>query len=67
MSSMFDPGHWAPLGDNVRALTAAVPCAPCFRAEGCGTMACVREVSVPEVINALRSKNFGPGSVSAVG
>jgi ADP-heptose:LPS heptosyltransferase len=54
MSSMADPQHWAPLGDNVRALTATMPCAPCFRTAGCAAMSCVRDVSVDEVIDALR-------------
>jgi ADP-heptose:LPS heptosyltransferase len=54
MSAMADPHHWAPLGENVRALTAAVPCAPCFRTAGCAAMACVRDVSVGEVVDAIR-------------
>ena len=59
MSAMADPQHWAPLGEKVRALTAGVPCAPCFRTAGCAAMGCVREVSVPDVIDALHATEVG--------
>jgi ADP-heptose:LPS heptosyltransferase len=59
MSAMADPRHWAPLGEKVRALTAGVPCAPCFRTSGCAAMGCVREVSVPDVIDALYATRVG--------
>ena len=53
MSAMADPQHLAPLGATASALTAVVPCAPCFRTAGCAAMRCVRDVTVPQVIDAL--------------
>ena len=52
MAAMSDPAHWRPLGSRVRVLTVAVPCAPCFRSDGCGTMRCVRGVTADEVARA---------------
>lgn len=53
-AAMSDPAHWRPLGSRVRVLTNAVPCAPCFRSAGCGSMACVRGVTADEVARAAR-------------
>ena len=53
MAAISDPAQWRPLGDRVAALTHAVPCAPCFRKDGCAEMTCVREVSVDETLAAL--------------
>ena len=52
MAAMSDPAHWRPLGSRVRVLTNALPCAPCFRSTGCGTMGCVRDVTAAEVARA---------------
>jgi ADP-heptose:LPS heptosyltransferase len=49
MAAMSDPEHWRPSGPLAVALTADVPCAPCFQSRGCSTMACVRDVSVARV------------------
>ena len=51
-TAMSDPAHWRPLGSRVRVLTKALPCAPCFRSAGCGTMGCVRGVTADEVARA---------------
>jgi ADP-heptose:LPS heptosyltransferase len=52
MAATSDPAHWRPLGSRVRVLTNELPCAPCFRSTGCGTMACLRGVTADEVANA---------------
>jgi heptosyltransferase-2 len=52
MAATSDPAHWRPLGSRVRALTNALPCAPCFRSDGCGSMGCVRGVTADEVAQA---------------
>jgi len=52
MAATSDPAHWRPLGSHVRILTHAMPCAPCFRSAGCGTMDCVRGVAASEVLRA---------------
>lgn len=44
---------WRPLNAKCRTLTAAVPCSPCFRADGCSTMDCVRGVSANDAEDAL--------------
>jgi ADP-heptose:LPS heptosyltransferase len=49
-AAMSDPEFWRPLGEKVSVLTHAVPCAPCFRSAGCAAMACVRQVSVDDVL-----------------
>jgi ADP-heptose:LPS heptosyltransferase len=55
MAAMTDPEYWRPLGSQVTVLTHAVPCAPCFRKNGCASLACVRDVSVGEVFGAYES------------
>jgi len=52
MAAMSDPAHWRPLGSHVRALTNALPCAPCFHSAGCPTMNCVRDVTAGQVADA---------------
>jgi len=52
MAATSDPAHWRPLGSRVRALTNAMPCAPCFRSAGCATMCCVRGVTADDVARA---------------
>ncbi|MDB4877438.1 MAG: ADP-heptose:LPS heptosyltransferase [Gemmatimonadetes bacterium] len=52
MAAMSDPEYWRPLGRRVAALTRQVPCAPCFQKNGCETMACVRDVTVDDVLDA---------------
>lgn len=46
--------QWAPNSKNSVIITRAVSCAPCYRA-GCESMACIREVTVSEVLNAFRN------------
>jgi ADP-heptose:LPS heptosyltransferase len=45
---------WRPNGPNVRALMYPVGCAPCHRTLGCEAMACVRLITVDEVVSNLR-------------
>ena len=47
-----NPHQWAPQNSNARVLFRDVPCAPCHR-PGCRAMACIRGVSVNEVLDAL--------------
>jgi ADP-heptose:LPS heptosyltransferase len=53
MAAMSNPEHWRPGGEKSIALTADQPCAPCFNSRGCPTMACVRDVAVPDVLKAI--------------
>lgn len=46
--------HWRPLNPRARVLTNPVPCAPCYRSQGCESMACVRGVGVDAVMDAAR-------------
>jgi ADP-heptose:LPS heptosyltransferase len=46
--------YWRPLGSQVTVLTHPVSCAPCFRSRGCETMACVRDIEVDSVLQAVR-------------
>lgn len=45
--------QWKPLHPRSTTVTHPVSCAPCFRSQGCGAMACVREVSVRDVLSAV--------------
>lgn len=54
MAAMSDPQFWRPLGENVVVLTRELPCAPCFRKNGCAAMSCVRDVSLDDVLAAYR-------------
>ncbi|MBV9772317.1 MAG: glycosyltransferase family 9 protein [Gemmatimonadetes bacterium] len=51
--------QWRPLGERVRVLTHATPCAPCNLSEGCAAMECIREVTVEEVLAAVREELAG--------
>jgi ADP-heptose:LPS heptosyltransferase len=44
---------WRPNRPNVRALMHRVACAPCHRSKGCEAMACVRMISVEDVLSSL--------------
>jgi ADP-heptose:LPS heptosyltransferase len=52
MAAMSDPEYWRPLGSRIAVLTRGVPCAPCFKKNGCQAMTCVRDVSVDDVLAA---------------
>jgi heptosyltransferase-2 len=57
-SGITDTREWRPLGGvhvPLTVLSAPVPCAPCFRGDGCATMDCVRGVSVDDVARAIQS------------
>ena len=45
--------QWKPPHPRCIALMHPMPCAPCHNKEGCPNMACVREISVDDVWNAL--------------
>jgi heptosyltransferase-2 len=47
-------GLWHPNESNAIMLTHAVGCAPCNRSNGCGAMACVRLISVEDVLSSLQ-------------
>lgn len=53
MSGTSDHGQFGPENDRAQILTFATPCAPCFRSAGCAHMACVRNVGVTEVTEAV--------------
>jgi ADP-heptose:LPS heptosyltransferase len=66
MAAMSDPEYWRPMGDDVVVLTRALACAPCFRKNGCPSMACVREVSVDEVFAAYERRRDRPQPFASV-
>jgi ADP-heptose:LPS heptosyltransferase len=48
-----NPAQWAPRNPYARILVKPIPCAPCNR-PGCLAMACIRGVTVEEVVAALQ-------------
>jgi ADP-heptose:LPS heptosyltransferase len=53
MPGTNDHGQFGPANINARILSFPTPCAPCFRTEGCEHMACLREVSVQQAVEAV--------------
>ncbi len=53
-----DPGRTGPYGTGHKVLTAPLPCRPCFK-KTCDTQACMREISVADVFDAVREKIYG--------
>jgi ADP-heptose:LPS heptosyltransferase len=54
-----DTAEFRPLSERGAILMHPVPCAPCFRGEGCATMACIRQIAPDHVLRtglALLSK-----------
>lgn len=66
-SGMNPIEQWRPLGERVRVLTHAMPCAPCNLSRGCAGMACIRALTVREVLAAVRAELTGgvPGATVA--
>lgn len=62
MAGMSDVRHWRPLGALATPLTHGVPCAPCFRSQGCATMLCVRGVTVDRVLAQVDALGGGGGA-----
>jgi ADP-heptose:LPS heptosyltransferase len=54
MTGMDHSARWNPHGESVTVLTHPVPCAPCYRSDGCPAMSCVREVTTQSVLSAAR-------------
>lgn len=53
-SGMVDIEQWRPLpSPRHLALTSAQTCAPCYRKNGCSTMACIAEVTPGEVLAGI--------------
>jgi len=53
--------QWAPYGSSGVILTTPVPCSPCYQANGCSEMICIRGVMVQDVIaHAVTYLNLGP-------
>jgi ADP-heptose:LPS heptosyltransferase len=53
MPGISDPRHLGPVNINARILTFQTPCAPCFRSKGCEHMACIRDISAQQAIQAV--------------
>lgn len=49
-SGITNTREWAPTGKECSTLTHPVFCSPCYKSAGCSTMACVRNVTVEEVL-----------------
>jgi heptosyltransferase-2 len=45
-----DSAEFRPLAESSEVLTHAVPCAPCFRGEGCEAMTCIRAIETDDVL-----------------
>ena len=45
---------WRPNNANIVELSHSVGCAPCHRTRGCAAMACVRRISVEDVLSSLQ-------------
>jgi ADP-heptose:LPS heptosyltransferase len=52
--------HMRPMGNGGIVLKHPVPCDPCYRARGCDTMDCVRNVTAREVFRAGAKALNGP-------
>ncbi len=48
-SGVNSPSIWAPRYDRCETLMKRVPCAPCFKKNGCSKMSCIQEVTAEEV------------------
>lgn len=53
VSGTSEQRQFGPANEQARILTFPTPCAPCFRSRGCDHMACVRNVGVAEVAEAV--------------
>jgi heptosyltransferase I len=53
-----DPGRTGPYGTGHKVLTAPLSCRPCFK-KTCDTQACMREISVADVFDAVQEKIYG--------
>ena len=51
-TGMGNVEHWRPLSSDCSLLMHDVPCAPCYRRRGCGTMDCIRGIDTQVVISA---------------
>lgn len=51
-SGMTNIHHWAPMNKQCTIITHQVPCAPCYKSQGCSAMSCVQEASVEAVYQA---------------
>lgn len=65
MTGMNRIEQWRPLGERVVTVTNVVPCAPCFRSQGCAGMECVREITVDQVLEAMATQRRSPASAVA--
>lgn len=53
-SGMANIANWRPLTALGETFQYPTSCAPCYRSRGCGSMACVREVEVRQVLESCR-------------
>lgn len=59
VNGIHDPELWKPLSEGNIVLRHPVGCFPCFRSEGCVSMACIRAIGVDEVLIAIRNSHPG--------
>jgi len=52
-SGANDHKQWRPTGEKVSLVTKEMPCSPCEK-KFCKDNACINEISVEEVVNAVR-------------
>lgn len=50
-----DPRNWRPRSARTAIVMHPVPCAPCFRPDGCSHMSCIRGVTPADVRDAMSS------------
>jgi ADP-heptose:LPS heptosyltransferase len=48
-----DPRQWRPLGEKVGIVVKELPCAPCYRKNGCSSMECM-DISVEDCMRELQ-------------
>ena len=53
LSGRWGRNFFRPNSSNAATLTYPVGCAPCYRSMGCAAMACVKQISVSDVLAAL--------------
>jgi len=53
-----DPGRTGPYGTGHKVITASLSCRPCFK-KTCDSQACMREITVADVFDAVKEKIYG--------
>ena len=52
-SGTVNINHWKPLAENVTILTKKTACSPCYLANGCHDMECIKSITVKNVYSTI--------------